>query len=72
LCDGGAKLVITVVSDSFNDSSILQRHRKIQTILKDKQLMSKIHALTLNTWTPAQYEAKMSAVAQTNNDNVGR
>jgi stress-induced morphogen len=60
LCDGGAKLVITVVSESFNDTTALQRHRKIQTILKHNDLMSSIHALTLNTWTPTQYEAKKS------------
>ena len=59
-CDGGAKLVITVVSESFIDATVIQRHRKIQAILKDEHLMPSIHALTLNTWTPTQYEAKKS------------
>ena len=63
LCDGGAKLVITVVSESFNDTSVIQRHRKIQAILKDNNLMPSIHALTLNTWTPTQYETKKSPVS---------
>ena len=58
LCDGGANLVITVASESFNNTTVIQRHRNIQAILKDNDLMCSIHALTLHTWTPAQYEAK--------------
>jgi stress-induced morphogen len=58
LCDGGAKLVVTVVSETFCDVSVIQRHRTIQKILKDRNLMSDIHALTLNTWTVAQFETK--------------
>jgi stress-induced morphogen len=58
LCDGGAKLVITVVSDNFISIPTLQRHRIIQNLLKEHNFMQYIHALTLNTWTIEQFENK--------------
>lgn len=60
LCDGGAKLVVTVVTDAFvRVPSLLKRHRMINDILKEDGFMEKyIHALSLNTWTVAQYESK--------------
>ena len=61
LCDGGAKLVVTVVSDAAFERvpSLLKRHRMIHDILKEDGFMEKhIHALSLNTWTVAQYESK--------------
>lgn len=58
LCDGGAKLVVTVVSDSFISVPTIQRHRIIQNLLKEQHFMKHIHALTLNTWTIEQFESK--------------
>jgi BolA family transcriptional regulator, general stress-responsive regulator len=55
-CDNGAKLVVTVVTDAFEGVPVLKRHRQINDLLKDE--MSHIHALSLNTWTVAQYESK--------------
>ena len=56
----GAKLYLIVVSDeSFNKVPLLQRHRKIQKVLKEEGLgMDLIHALTIKAWTVAQWEKK--------------
>ena len=56
----GAKLHLTVVSDAaFTKVPIIQRHRKINKVLKDAGLgMDVIHALTIQAWTVAQWEKK--------------
>ena len=51
----GAKLEVLVVSKSFDKIPLLQRHRKVNTALKD--FMDEIHALTVKAYTPAQYES---------------
>ena len=55
-CDGNAKLELVVVSSQFEGTSLLQRHRKVNAALSE--FMPKIHALSMKTWTPAQYESK--------------
>ena len=55
-CDG-AKLELVVVSTKFEGVPLLKRHRMVNDILKT-ELEGKIHALTMKTWTPAQYESK--------------
>jgi stress-induced morphogen len=55
-CDGNAKLELVVVSSQFEGTSLLQRHRKVNAALTE--FMPKIHALSMKTWTPAQYESK--------------
>jgi stress-induced morphogen len=55
-CDNGAKLELIVVSSQFDGVPILQRQRLVNQCLAD--LMPRIHALSMKTWTPAQYEAK--------------
>ncbi|CAB9518041.1 BolA-like protein 2 [Seminavis robusta] len=55
-CDGGYKLELIVVSPKFEGVALLKRHRMVNEILQED--MSKIHALTMKTWTPAQYESK--------------
>jgi len=56
VCDG-AKLEVVVVSDAFDKVPLLKRHRMVNDSLKG-ELMEKIHAISLKTWTPAQYEHK--------------
>lgn len=56
LCDGGAKLELIVVSKKFEGMPLLKRHRLVNNCLSD--LMPMIHALSMKTWTPAQYETK--------------
>ena len=54
LCDGGAKLEVLVVSDAFDKLPPLKRHRMVNDCLKE--LMPQIHALSLKTYTPEQYD----------------
>lgn len=56
-CDGNAKLELLVVSSEFENVPLLQRHRKVNECLAD--FMPRIHALSLKTWTPAQYETNI-------------
>ena len=59
LCDGGAKLeVLVVASPAFDGMPLLKRHRLVNDCLKQQGLMSQIHALSLKTYTVAQYESK--------------
>jgi len=48
------------VSDAaFAKVPLIQRHRKINKVLKDAGLgMDLIHALTIQAWTVAQWEKK--------------
>jgi stress-induced morphogen len=55
-CDGGYKLELIVVSTKFDGVPLLKRHRMVNEVLAEE--MSRIHALTMKTWTPAQYESK--------------
>jgi BolA protein len=55
-CDGGYKLDVVVVSESFVGVPLLKRHRLVNEALAD--LMPRIHALTIKAWTPEQYEQK--------------
>jgi len=45
-----------VVSDKFEGVPLLKRHRMVNDVLVEE--MKLIHALTMKTWTPAQYESK--------------
>ena len=54
----GAKLELTVVSDSFDGMMLLKRHREIQNHLKEKGLFDEIHALQIKAWTGSQWEKK--------------
>mmetsp|Transcript_7289 Transcript_7289/g.10431 ORF Transcript_7289/g.10431 Transcript_7289/m.10431 type:complete len:91 (+) Transcript_7289:100-372(+) len=58
----GSKLELIIVSDeSFQGVPLLQRHRKVQKLLKDAGLgMDIIHALTIKAWTVEQWEKKKS------------
>jgi len=57
-CDGGAKLQVLVVSDAFDRLPSLKRHRLINDCLKEYLTNNKIHALSLQCYTVAQYESK--------------
>ena len=59
----GAKLVVTIVSDAaFNKVPLIQRHRKVQKVLKDAGFgMDMIHAVTIQAWTVSQWEKKKMA-----------
>ena len=63
-CEGGAKLKILVVSEQFTNVSLLQRHRKVNTAVKE--YMKYIHALTIQAYTRTQYDAILTQQQENN------
>jgi len=53
----GTKFSLIVVSTQFEGLTPLERHRKVNESIKD--LMPNIHALSLKTWTPTQYQTNL-------------
>ena len=60
-CSAGAKLEVLLVSAKFEGVPLIKRHRMVNSLLKEGGLMvdERIHALSLKTWTPDQWEKKM-------------
>jgi stress-induced morphogen len=55
LSDGcGAKFSCVVVTKQFDGVALLQRHRMVNTALEEE--MKSIHAMTLKTLTPDQWQ----------------
>ena len=54
----GAKFEMIIVSEKFVGVKLLERQRLVQGALGDK--MNEIHAITMKTWTPEQWEKKKS------------
>ena len=52
---------ITLVSNAFAGQSLLARHRAVNKVLAE-ELAGEIHALTLNTLTPDEWQAKGGTV----------
>ena len=46
---------VTIVSDHFADTSLLERHRQIQKLLTD-ELAGPVHALSLHTYTSGEWQ----------------
>ena len=57
--DGG-HYKINLVSDDFEDLSLLDRHKKIYVLLKD-MIKKEIHAISLNLSTVKEYSKKSEA-----------
>ena len=53
LTGGGDHLQVTVVSSGFNGLSKIKQHQLVYRALKDQLASEAIHALALNTSTPA-------------------
>jgi BolA protein len=51
---------LLVVSDTFENSPVIERHRLLNQILAD-ELQTGLHALTLHTWTPDEWHTKGGA-----------
>ena len=49
-------LAITVVSDAFEGKMLFQQHQILMNLLKD-ELKTRIHAVKLETFTKAKFEA---------------
>lgn len=48
---------VTVVSTEFDGKMLVARHRMLNQLLKD-ELAGPVHALSLNTLTPAEWQEK--------------
>ena len=57
--DGGGHYTITIVSNDFINLSLIDRHKKIYEILQN-MIKKEIHALSLRTYTAADYKEKRS------------
>ena len=55
---------IIVVADLFDGKNLLERQRTINEILS-RELKEKIHALSMQTLTPAEWEAREKKVRET-------
>ena len=55
LHEGGFHLETTIVSDSFTDKSLIERHRIVYNA-KGELMKHEIHALSMKTLTKAEWE----------------
>ena len=55
----GVHFEAIVIGDVFNGLTPLKRHQTIYRVLGDK-MGREIHALSMQTYTPAEWEQKMS------------
>lgn len=46
----------TVISEEFTGLNKVKRHQKVYGLLKEFITSGKLHALTINTYTPDEYE----------------
>ena len=58
--DGGGHYKINLISDDFENISLLDRHKKIYLILKN-MIKKEIHAVSLNLSTVKEYTKKSEA-----------
>ena len=54
----GTSFSTVIVSDKFTGKPLLQRHRMVNSALEDE--MKSIHALTMKTLTPEQWEKQQT------------
>lgn len=54
---------LVIVSDEFDGKSLVARHRVVNKLLSD-QLAGPIHALSMHTYTPAEWEARGGQVPE--------
>lgn len=52
---------VTIVSEAFTDEMPIVRHRRVNRTLADE--MRQIHALSLHTFTPAEWQARSGQVS---------
>ena len=55
--DAESHFKVMVVSETFEDVPLIERHRRINELLDD-ELRQGLHALTMHTWTPEEWHAK--------------
>lgn len=55
----GSKFEAIVVSEIFDGMKLLERQRAVNDVISEP--MKDIHAFSMKTWTPAQYETKKAS-----------
>ena len=50
---------VTVISPAFEGKSLIERHQMVQTPLRPAVEDGRIHALSLKTFTPAQWQKRL-------------
>jgi acid stress-induced BolA-like protein IbaG/YrbA len=54
----GYKNEAVVVSDTFKDLSTLQRHKAVYATVNEKIASGELHALTIKTYTPEEWQGQ--------------
>ncbi|QWF71278.1 Grx4 family monothiol glutaredoxin [Methylomonas paludis] len=57
----GCNLEIAVISDQFADLSLIKQHQGVMAALNEPLASGRLHAVTLKTYTQAQWQAQQSA-----------
>ncbi|MCW8090530.1 BolA family protein [Alteromonas sp. ASW11-130] len=57
---------VTIVSESFTGLKLIQRHRKVNELLSEA-LAGPVHALSLHTYTPNEWEKRGKSVVPSPN-----
>ena len=52
---------VTIVSDAFQDQMLIKRHRMVNRTLE--QELQRIHALSMHTLTPEEWQARQGVIA---------
>ncbi|MBK1716933.1 BolA family protein [Thiocystis violacea] len=55
--DAESHFKVLVVSETFIDVPLVERHRRLNGLL-DGELRQGLHALTMHTWTPEEWHEK--------------
>ncbi|MGZ5051844.1 MAG: Grx4 family monothiol glutaredoxin [Methylobacter sp.] len=58
----GCNLTITVVSEQFAGQPMIKQHQGVMETLNDALASGRLHAVTLKTYTPDQWQALQAAV----------
>ncbi|MCH9617062.1 MAG: hypothetical protein SP4CHLAM5_00410 [Chlamydiia bacterium] len=53
--EGSCSRICKVISNSFNDMSLLKRHRAVKKVL-EKHFAESLHALSIQTYTEEEWE----------------
>ena len=53
----------TLVSAEFEDKRLIQRHQRVYATLGEKIKTDEVHALSMKTYTPAEWQAQGSGNA---------
>jgi monothiol glutaredoxin len=59
----GCDLSITVISERFADLTMIKQHQGVMEAVNEPLVSGRLHAVTLKTYTPAQWQAQQPAAS---------